>query len=37
MMEKPPMDPEGAEEQWDPHQKVVRQEEYAMGSSAEPA
>ena len=36
-MEKPPIDPEGAEEQFDFFQKVVMQEDYAMGSSAEPA
>ena len=35
--EKPPIDPEGAEEQFDFFQKVVMQEDYAMGSSAEPA
>ena len=37
IMEKPPIDPEGAEEQFDFFQKVVMQEDYAMGSSAEPA
>ena len=37
IMEKPPIDPEGAEEQFDFFQKVVMQEDYAIGSSAEPA
>ena len=37
IMEKPPADPEAAEEQFDFFQKVVMQEDYAMGSSAQPA
>ena len=37
IMEKPPVDPEAAEEQFDFFQKVVMQEDYAMGSSAQPA
>jgi len=37
IMEKPPIDAKAAEEQFDFFQKVVMQEDYAMGSSAQPA
>ena len=36
IMEKPPSNPEAAEEQFDFFQQVVMQEDYAMGSSAQP-